>query len=435
MRRFWCRPGRSVALLFLLLWLGPLAAQPLAAQPLAARPLAARPLAARPLAARPLAARPLAAQPLAQSEGGWRSTADYAFGQAMTFQLNGVSATDFTGATLLFQAPEFDNTFVAAVPLTDGRQIAISHRVDLRQVRLAPFTTVTYWWVLETAAGQTITLPPQQFLYQDDQFDWRELAQDSVRVHWTGDDLALGQLALDVVAEALPRWQAILPLPQDVAFNLYLYPSSADLRAALRLTGRDWVGAHAHPELGVLLVTAVNSRTAAADLRQSIPHEMSHYLLYQTLGPVAYDHLPIWLGEGLATMMEANPNPSYGVVLETAVAAYQTLPLADLCGRFPAAEDKVVLAYAQSESLTRYIQARFGNQALRSLLAAYADGQECDAGVQRATGLSLAELEKAWLAAQQPKTLWTQVWEQQGVWLLLLLGSFLMTGLIIWQTK
>ena len=28
---------------------------------------------------------------------------------------------------------------------------------------------------------------------------------------------------------------------------------------------------------GVLLVTAVNSRTAAADLGQSIPHEMTHY--------------------------------------------------------------------------------------------------------------------------------------------------------------
>jgi len=378
-----------------------------------------------------LLARPVHAQP----ESSWHSSADYAFGQAMTFHLSGTGNEAIAEATLFFQAPEFDNTFVAAVPVGDGRSPDISHRVDLAQVRLAPFTTVTYWWVLETAGGQSITLPPQQIRYQDDQFVWQELAAGNVQVHWTGDDLALGQLALDVVAETLPRWQAIAPLPEDVAFDLYLYPSSADVRAALRLTGRDWVGAHAHPELGVLLVTAVNSRTAATDLRQSIPHEMTHYLLYQTVGPVAYEGLPVWLGEGLATMLEANPNPNYEAVLETAVSAQQILPFNDLCGRFPAAEDKAVLAYAQSESLTRYIQARYGNQALQTMLAAYADGLSCDAGVQRGTGLSLAELQKAWLAAQQPQTPMVYFFRQNSLWLLLLAGSFLMAGLIIWQVK
>ena len=383
-----------------------------------------------------LLARPLQAQP----ESGWLSSADYAFGQVMTFHLSGQSDAELTGATLLFQAPEFDNTFVATVPLinaplADGRQLTLSHPVDLSQVRLAPFTTVTYWWVLETAVGQTITLPEQQILYQDDQFVWQALAQDNVQVHWTGEDLALGQLALDVVAEALPRWQAMTPLPENLAFDLYLYPSSADLRAALRLTGRDWVGAHAHPELGVLLVTAVNSRTAATDLRQSIPHEMTHYLLYQTLGPVAYEELPVWLSEGLATTMEATTNPNYALVLETAVANQHTLPFADLCDRFPAAEDEAVLAYAQSESLTRFIQERYGNQALQMMLTAFADGLACDAGVQRGTGLSLAELEKAWLAAQQPQTPLAHFFRQNSVWLLLLMGGFLMTGLIIWQVR
>ncbi|MCB8982508.1 MAG: hypothetical protein H6659_01645 [Ardenticatenaceae bacterium] len=376
----------------------------------------------------------------AQAESGWQASAEYAFGQAMTFHLQGSGETAVTEATLFFQAPEFDNTFVATVPVVpaaagDGRQLDLTHRVDLGQVRLAPFTTVTYWWVLKTAAGETITLPSQQIRYQDDQFLWQELTQGNVQVHWTGDDLALGQLALDVVAESLPRWQAIAPMPEAVAFDLYLYPSSADLRAALRLTGRDWVGAHAHPELGVLLVTAVNSRTAATDLRQSIPHELTHYLLYQAMGPVAYDSLPIWLGEGLATMMEANPNPNYEAVLETAVSTQQILPFSELCERFPIAEDTAVLAYAQSESLVRYIQARFGNQTLQALLAAYTDGLDCDAGVQRATGVTLAELQKAWLAAQQPQTPLMYFFRQNSVWLLLLAGGFVMAGLIIWQAR
>lgn len=377
-----------------------------------------------------------AAHPLrAQTEGEWQAEADYAFGQVMTFYLTGVSDETAVRATLFFQAPEFDNTFVADAPLADGRYVDLRHQVDLSRVRLAPFTTVTYWWVLETADGQKTTLPEQTVTYKDDQFSWQELVQGSVQAHWTGDDLDLGQLALDVVAETLPRWQAIAPLPEDVAFNLYLYPSSADLRAALRLTGRDWVGAHAHPELGVLLVTAVNSRTAAADLRQSIPHEMTHFLLYESLGEVAYANLPVWLNEGLATMMEANPNPNYGVVLETAVANQQTIPFADLCRRFPIPEDQAVLAYAQSDSLTRFIRERYGNDALQTMLAAYADGVDCSTGVERATGLSLVELEKIWLAAQQPRSPLAQFLQQNTLWLLLLMGGFLMSGLLIWQTK
>ena len=152
----------------------------------------------------------LAAHPVqAQSPNGWTSAAAYTFGQAMTFSLAGVSDADIQSLSLSFQAPEFDNTFVAEVPLpggtaANGQPVNVSHRVDLSQVRLAPFTTVTYWWSLQLADGRTITLPQQQIHYQDDQFAWRELAQDNVQVHWTGDDLALGQLALDVVAQALP---------------------------------------------------------------------------------------------------------------------------------------------------------------------------------------------------------------------------------------
>lgn len=380
----------------------------------------------------------LSSLPLAAQEGaGWRATADYAFGQVMTFHLEGPAG--LRRATLFFQAPEFDTTFVADAPLPetagDGQPISLSYPVDLSQVRFAPFTTVTYWWVLESAGAAPLTLPRQTLYYQDDQFAWRQLEQDGMRVFWSDDDLALGQLALDVVAEALPRWAAILPPLPDLAFDLYLYPTSADLRAALRLTGRDWVGAHAHPELGALLVTAVNSRTAPTDLRQSIPHELAHTLLYQSVGPVAYENVPHWLNEGLATLLEARPNPNYAVVLETAVANAATLPLADLCGPFPAAAERAALAYAQSESLTRYIQGRYGNQALQSLLAAYADGLDCDGGVRRALGLSLAELERDWLAAQRPQPPLLQFFGQNGLWLLLLVGSFLLTGLIIWQQK
>ena len=367
----------------------------------------------------------------AQDEDGTaQSGAAYSFGQAVTFSLQVDDAADVERITLFFQAPEFDNTFVAEVPFEPGTTVDAAYPVDLNQVRLAPFTTLTYWWQLEKADGSVVTTPEQSLAYVDDQFEWQSLADGAYAVQWTGDDVALGRLALDIVAEAQPQLAALIPNLPETGFSLYVYPSSADLRAALRLAGRDWVGAHAHPELGVLLVTAVNSRTAATDLRESIPHEMVHFYLYQVLG-AGYDELPAWFNEGLATLVEPNRNPNYERVLETAVATQSTIPLAQLCERFPLAEDKAVLAYAQSVSLLEYIQDEYGNGGIQALIAAFADGGDCESGVQQALNLSLAELEQAWLQSQQVRSPLSQFFYENGIWLLLLLGGFGVAWLLV----
>jgi hypothetical protein len=253
-------------------------------------------------------------------------------------------------------------------------------------------------------------------------------------IHWTGDDAGLGQLGLDIAIESWPRLTRIVPIADLTNLNIYIYPSSADLRSALRLTGRDWVGAHAHPELGVILVTAVNSRTAAADLRQSIPHELTHYLLYQAAGP-NYESIPAWFNEGLATFVEGSSNPSYETILATAVAGQTTIPFSDLCHEFPTFEQRTLLAYAQSASFIRYIQGRFGSQALRDLSAAYADGLSCESGVNHVFGESLADLNQEWLRHEQPRSPFVQFWLNNGFWLLLLTGGFGLAGLLIIRPK
>lgn len=357
---------------------------------------------------------------------GVRSSAKYAFGQVVNFNLVLDDATGVEQVTLFFKAPEFENTFVTDVAITAN---ALTYSVDLNQVRLAPFTTVTYWWQIQNKDGSTISVPEQSFAYVDDQFEWLSLAQDDVTVYWTGDDVGLGQLAQDIVVETQPLVAELIPNVPSSGFNLYVYPSSADLRAALRLTGRDWVGAHAHPELGVLLVTAVNNRTAATDLRQSIPHEMVHYDLYRVLG-VNYENLPAWFNEGLASLIESNPNPNYDLVLETAVANHSTIPFAQLCERFPLAEDQAVLAYAQSLAFMEYIQDRYGNSGIQQIIAAYADGGDCDSGVAQALGISMVELEQSWLQSQQVRSPMAQFFFENGVWLILLLGGFVVAALL-----
>ncbi len=359
----------------------------------------------------------------------WSAVVEYAFGQSMTFGLTAVSPTTIDQVTLFVSAPELSNTLSVVIDASPSRDIDATYELDLTQVQLAPFTTVTYWWLLQSGGSET-TLSQQSIVYEDNQFDWRTAQQDGVAVNWTGDEAGLGQLGLDIVAEAWPRLTRIVPADEADNLNIYIYPSSSDLRAALRLTGRDWVGGHAHPELGVILVTAVNSRTAAADLRQSIPHELAHFLLYQAASS-NYESIPAWFSEGLATFVEGSSNPGYETMLETAVADQTTIPFAEICQAFPTVEQRILLAYAQSASFIRYIQGRYGSQALGDLAAAYADGMDCESGVSHVLPESLINLNQDWLKQQQPRSPFVQFWLNNGFWLLLLTGGFGLASLLI----
>jgi hypothetical protein len=372
---------------------------------------------------------------LVQAQAGdpiFQADVSYSFGQLLTFRLSAENITNIETAILFFRAPEFTSTYISpelAVNETEAH-FQLSHPVELATVQLAPFTTVTYWWQLRTADGQEISVPEQTFIYADNQFEWRNLAQGNTTVYWTGEEVELGQIALDVVTAARPKLSSFVPVSDDQPLSIYIYPTSADLRAALRLTGRDWVGAHAAPELGVILVTAVNIRSANTDLSQSLPHEMLHFYLYQAMS-TSYQQVPTWLNEGLASLVEIVSRPAYEAVLATAVANQSTITFNELCASFPTGDQQTLLAYAQSVSFVQYVQAQYGNQALRDLIGAYGDGADCESGITRALPTTLNQLNQMWLRSLQPRPILAQFFWENGIWFLLLLGGMAVTSLLV----
>ncbi|MGH2538348.1 MAG: peptidase MA family metallohydrolase [Candidatus Promineifilaceae bacterium] len=372
------------------------------------------------------AARPGAAQALLRAE----SAAEYDFGQVMRFRLSAGAERPIVAATLLVSAPDLPNTLTADPEFTPGREIELEHRLDLTEHRLAPFSYVSYWWQLRLEGGEEVEVPARTLEYADDQFDWRTLERDSLQVRWAGPDAELGGLAMDTLAKALASVQTLIPVEPPLPLRVYVYPSANELRAALRLSGRDWIGAHARPELGLILVAASNPRTAAADLAKDLPHELSHLLLYRAVG-TNYANTPRWLDEGLASLFDGQANGTYAAVLEEAAAAGATLPFSQLCRAFPAGSDQALLAYAQSESLVHFIKAEYGNQALTSMVAALADGADCEGVSRRALGVSLAELNETWLGQIAPQPSLARFWREAAVWLLLAVAGFGLTALFV----
>jgi hypothetical protein len=358
--------------------------------------------------------------------------ADYTFGQSMAFSLAITNSPKLTAGNLFISTPQFTNTYSVAFDLNanEGERLSLQHTLDLAQVRIQPFTTVTYWWSVQDEAGQLYEVARQTFGYDDDQFQWKFNEQANIQIYWIADGLDLGQVALDVVLESLPGIQSVIQAELPKPLRIYLYPSGNDLRAALRLTGQEWVAGHASPELGVIMLAAENPRTAVVDLRRRLPHEISHLLLYRAT-QTNYTNLPKWFDEGLATTFETVPNPNYEPALQTALANNTLFPFAQLCERFPdQTNEQIYQAYAQSWSFVSYLQTTHGDKALQEMINAFNDGADCETAVQRAIGLSLEEATEQWLAEIQPEGN-TAVFNQNLIWLVILFGGFALTVLLL----
>ncbi|HEY75661.1 MAG TPA: hypothetical protein G4O00_05705 [Thermoflexia bacterium] len=343
----------------------------------------------------------------------------YTFGQQATFELGASAPTTITAAYLYLQPQGTERVEVQPVPIEPGPTIHARYVHDLHLSPFPPFSQVSWWWEVRDAAGHSLLTEPASLSYIDNRFSWHTTAEGPVSIHTVVDDPVLARAALDTARNSMESiaQQLDAPLPEQV--NIYIYPSQEDIRAALEMAGREWVGGQARPELGVILVSIPNGHNALLRMERDIPHELTHLLIYQIVGPEGYLSVPAWLNEGLATVNELQPDPLLEVTLEDARSRGRLIPLSELCVPFPADPETALLSYAESTSLVRYIQRRYGNGGIRALLEAYADGAGCEGGVLQALGVSLRQLELAWHADMMGLGRWLTWVSENRAWLAL----------------
>lgn len=315
----------------------------------------------------------------------------YTYSQTATFTLAFPPETAPDTATLYVKV----GTYTQDYPTPVVEDVAQQER-NLSEEPFPPFTTISYWWDYEDAQGKTLTTEKQHFLYEDNRFAWKTLRDGAITLHWVAGDKVLMNNALNIAQAAIDEIQGTLKAQVVNSVTLYIYPSLPDLQSALRLTGYEWVGGQAYPEIGVVLLAISPSSEATLKMKRDIPHELTHKVLYDLTGPQGYAALPIWLNEGLASIFERSPDPAYALALQRAAQDGKLIPMATLCHPFPTETDRALLAYAQSQSFVRYLQKTYGWTQIRDLIDAYADGIECSTGVKKTLGADLSTLEREW---------------------------------------
>jgi len=345
----------------------------------------------------------------------------YIFGSQVRFHLEAESAAPIQSVALAYRTSDTQGTTVEAMTFGSEMQVSVDHIHEIGQRYIRPFVEISYWWTIVNVAGAKLTTETQSFSYADNRFAWETLGQETVNVHWYRGDVQIAQQSLDVAVAAVARARQDIQL--DAIYkpvDIYLYVNAEDLRLALPAGLPSGADALTLYETNVILVPYGPEATNIPSLRRILPHEVTHALIHEATQS-DFDDVPMWLSEGLATSVEYEfaPDPDAQLLLEQAMDKRGALSLNRLCAEFPHDWAAARLAYVQSASVVGYVRDLHGRQALRDLVAAYADGATCDGGVQRVFGFSLERLDLSWREHMAPRNAWTVFWEGNGAWVIL----------------
>jgi hypothetical protein len=317
---------------------------------------------------------------------------DYQFGQRISFH-GWITTQDPVQEVYIFIKPDGQETRVEKANLDFLGKAEYSE--DLSQKPLQPFTQVVYWFRATLPDGSQIESNKADFVYEDNRFTWQKLEEDGFQVNWVEGDLSFGQAALNTAKEAKTSATKYLQVALPQPLKVYIYPRAIDLQKALQLGQFPWIAGHASTALGTILVSIPPGSDQQLEMERQIPHELMHILEYQA-SREAYQRLPTWLTEGMASLAEVYPNPDYQRSLTKATENNALIQIKFLCNGFSREASSAFLSYAESNSFVRFLYQKYGSSGLQNLMQKYQDGLGCEEGVLSAFGVPLEQLEYRW---------------------------------------
>ncbi len=326
-------------------------------------------------------------------------TADVDFGDGITFGLEMPhAAAEPAGVEVRYGLP--DGIVVrrspAAVELTDG-VLRATYAWEPR-IPLVVGTEIEYQFVIRPVDGPETRTAPASVSYIDASLPWTTASEGLVEIWYHAGGEAIEADARAGIRAALDILRHSFGAELERPTRLMLYADIARMRQDLGGGASPWVGGAAIAELNVTVLYAPTESRDPLDLQATVAHEITHIVLEHRTEN-SFGSLPAWLHEGLATTVESTISERfpYDDLMIRIVAQDEFVSLRGITGSFPAASQAALNAYAQSNSLVGYIIETWGEEGVARLLEAYAGGVSDNEAVQEALGVSLDELDRAWL--------------------------------------
>ncbi len=180
----------------------------------------------------------------------------------------------------------------------------------------------------------------------------------------------------------------------------------------LQMSGHPLVIGFAVPRENLIVIDYSKVLLNPSSFSSLLKHELCHLLLHRY---ITKSNFPKWLDEGISQWAGDGfadiAIEDYSRV-DRAIVTGRQIPFRYLSNTFPADNEALMLAYAQSKSLVEYIVNEHGPDTVHALLTSLKNGNNIDSAVYSSLFISFDELEKNWYSAMNKK----------GTWLILLIN-------------
>jgi tetratricopeptide (TPR) repeat protein len=238
-----------------------------------------------------------------------------------------------------------------------------------------------------------VTLNLLRVLDTLDAFETQKSGVATIRMH-PDEAPVLGLYAGPLVARALAEMRSRYGIDPRGSVTIQIFPKHDDF--AVRTAGLPGMEGALGASFGSV-VTQDSPRTRKPgefNWQATMWHELAHVFTLQ----LSNQRVPRWVTEGISVYEEGLVDPAWPRDAEVAFArAYgegRALKLADLNSGI-ARSDTISLAYFESSLVVGLLVERHGQEALRVMLRAFADGADVESALKKATGSGLADLQTA----------------------------------------
>lgn len=216
-----------------------------------------------------------------------------------------------------------------------------------------------------------------------------------VNVHGGQDDHTVVRRLADHAATSLPRLSRLIGVEPGSDIDVYVAAEADQFDSMQPGIPPEWADGTAWPNWGLIFLRAPSIRPGTAEpLEQVLDHELVHILVGRAFAPRTP---PRWLQEGLAQFWTGELDPSVATRLSSVVFGRERLfSLNQLSGSFYGDPVRAAEGYAASADFMGFLTARYGEDAVRTLVAEMAGGKAFPDALRVVTGKDMEAVEAEW---------------------------------------
>ncbi|MCY4529235.1 MAG: peptidase MA family metallohydrolase [Chloroflexi bacterium] len=260
---------------------------------------------------------------------------------------------------------------------------------------IPPGTIITYNFDIEDMEGNQHKTEPEEFVYTDVRYEWKEVTDGLVTVAYHGPVEKRARDVLDTAKRTIDLISPIYGAVHEDPIRVSMYNNAAELVDAYpprygAIGHGVIVDGQAHTQEGLVMIEA-----GGRDALGTTSHEITHIIIHRATFNPRVQNMPSWLNEGLAEFGNLHATIGYDLALEFAVQNDRVLPIMFMRGQ-PSKGEDIIIFYGQARSIVRWLFRTYGRDTLTEFLSYLRQGNSLDRAFTRAYGGDRIEITNRW---------------------------------------